>query len=75
MDKDYVLNNLELAVKLLEQYEYDREYDFFEDELNKEGEIDIPNITIRNHCLNWKQEESDPDAEELDHPWVDYESF
>ena len=45
MDKDYVLNNLDLAVRLLENYELGMIQ-------LEEKELNTPEITDRNHCKN-----------------------
>ena len=44
-DKDYVLNNLDLAVRLLENYELGMIQ-------LEEKELNTPEITDRNHCKN-----------------------
>lgn len=56
-DKDYLLNNLELAVKLLNEYGSGVNSQTHPDE--------VPEITDRNHCMNIKPDFSGEDREYL----------
>lgn len=56
-DYDYVLNNLELAVRLLDE---------FDSGVNTQSHPDeVPDLTIRNHCMNTKPDFSGEDREYL----------
>ena len=57
MDKDYVLNNLELAVQLLDEYNLGVLVTHHHD--------DIPDLTTRYHCKNFKPDFSGEDREYL----------